>query len=110
MRVESEMTRHPLISNAIMFGHSRFKAGVIIEPARNPANEQAYISRKEFVDEIWSVAMRSQVLTSYNADFTTWLEHRPAIRDSNLMSPSYASILPNVSTLNIIQSFFFFLS
>ncbi|PPQ84428.1 hypothetical protein CVT25_011255 [Psilocybe cyanescens] len=72
--VESELIRHSLISNAIMFGHSRFKVGVVIEPVWMQGSVQANnMSEKIFIDEIW-----------------------PAIQEINLTSPSYANISRNM--------------
>ncbi|KDR72501.1 hypothetical protein GALMADRAFT_142823 [Galerina marginata CBS 339.88] len=70
IEIESELSNHPLVSSVIMFGHSRFTIGIVIEQVSNLQNGQENNpSEKIFLDKIW-----------------------PAIVEINSKSPSYSNI------------------
>lgn len=65
---ESNISKHPDVSAALMFGHQRFEPGLLIEPVESKRPMTA-VERAQFIQRIW-----------------------PSVEYANSLSPGYAQV------------------
>ncbi|PPQ73076.1 LOW QUALITY PROTEIN: hypothetical protein CVT26_014642 [Gymnopilus dilepis] len=79
---ETELSKHPLVSSVVMFGHTRPTVGLIIEPS--VSGRELATTKELFVDHLWSdVSWRRIQLFHLK---------RPIINTFNQSSPSHMKI------------------
>ena len=85
------------VKGAVMFGHSRFNCGVLVDPAEeytfDPSDE---LKLAEFRNLIWSVGVESALCKGKLIS-----NCRPTIEKMNAYAPSHSRLFKEVRTIDI---------